>query len=198
MPARTDRDAEPTTCILWTGAQEPPRALTALLSQRGFRLQTASDRFDAMAAACSAAAAGQRAVLILDGPDRLRGATDLIEAVRGRLPGTVIGTFDERRKPQLDSLDETLANKFANGALSKEAPGGVPLRLVGEPPAAHADNARANPQAGPEPGDAFAGESEPDRHAILSNEELEMLLSDEHDHRRGQRSGPRGQTRGKP
>lgn len=168
--------ASPTACILWTAGTEPPATLTDLLAGRGFRLEAATDRFSAMAAACCAAAAGQRVVVILDEPEHLNGRDELIEAVHGRLPAAVIWTFSLRRKPQLASLDVSPqraagSNRPPNGAVP------VPLRLVGEP----TDPAAPAAPAAIDPADVDTRfEDEPDgRTAILSSEELEMLLADE-------------------
>lgn len=192
-----DRDHAQTTCILWTSAQKPPHLLAGLLGQRGFRLVEASDRFDAMASACSTATSGARTVLILDQVDQLHGANELIEALRGRLPEVVIWTFDEHRRPQLASLDGAMPNKPANGALLKESTAGAPLRLVGEPPVQGVPGAGADPGGRPAPEEAFDEDTAPERDSVLSSEELEMLLSDEHDQRRT--SEPtRGRTGGKP
>ena len=149
-------------CVLWTAAPAPPPALTDLLAQRGFHLEPAGDRFSAMAGACAAAKAGQRPVLILDQPDRLKGSAALIEAVRGRLPDAVIWTYDPSRKPQLRGLDGPPSatggsNRPPNGTVQAQ----IPLRLVGEPGAA---------------GEAA---EHGDRRSVLSAEELEMLLADE-------------------
>jgi hypothetical protein len=168
----------PTTCILWTAAAEAPAALTDLLAQRGFALEAASDRFGAMAAACCASSTGRRPVVILDQPERLKGAAELIATLQGRLPQAVIWTFDPARKPQLSSVEAPSAadgsNRPANGTVQPQ----IPLRLVGEPQPARA--------VGIESRDASEawGESEPaDRRSMLSAEELEMLLADEPDER---------------
>lgn len=186
-PATFASDGRPgaatTACILWTAAPRPPATLTGLLAERGFALQAASDRFSAMAAACCAAAAGQRVVVILDEPEHLKGSGELVEAIRGRLSAAVIWTFDVRRKPQLNSLDPgadrpASTNRPANGTVP------APLRLVGEPA----------PRLEPATDDAIddAAEAGPEadsngRAAILSSEELEMLLADEPEQRGSKR-----------
>ncbi|MFG0283300.1 MAG: hypothetical protein ACF8R7_02665 [Phycisphaerales bacterium JB039] len=169
-----------TICVLWTAPPpqtahrtphqapdppaQPPQQLSDLLAQRGFAVQIATGPHLAMARACRAAASNARTILILDRPQRLPRAQELIQALQAYAPGVLVWAYDPANRPNLAALaPETAPNQTDPTPVQRSRAAPAPLRLVGNGPAA----AEPDNQQLPTP------------HSVLSPEELEMLLAEE-------------------
>jgi hypothetical protein len=177
----------PARCVLWSRGTPPP-ALISAVRRRNVEPVVTHDAFRTMAElVAEGSIEGPTAILVLVEPSRLRGKKAMLGACRRYAPALRVWVFQSAAPVQLRPVELALlvpepteepADRTTGSAGDTLIVPAIPaLRLAGEtqgpvqPRSASADNSGEYPSSG-----------------LLSEEELAMLLADDHpEDRRGRR-----------
>lgn len=178
--------------VLCAPGEPAPRALLDALNRRGVRPEPAHDPFGAARMLFTCGADGARPALIVVEPARQRPgpAEDLLRSVRRRLPGTSLWRYDPHARPPLRALAAGTFSDASNphahhaGGANGSGPVVVPSGSTSLPPALRLTEAL--PGEPPSPGALVSNgpreeAAPPQPSALLSEEELAMLLADDLD-----------------
>ncbi len=170
--------------VLCAPGQPPPEILVTALEKRRVTPVATDDAFRAMALIAKAGNADehrQPALIVVEPSAQNTGALeDLVRVVRRRQPGVALWRFDGNAQPPLRSLSAAVFSDHAeqsNGATNGEArvvvsPRGRPApQRPSVPPQLRLTETPAAPES----------RSEEPPSALLSEEELAMLLADDLD-----------------
>ncbi len=186
---RSPRTRAVVLCAPGAPGTPAPRTLLDALARRGVDALVVHDAFAAALVVARCADDAPPALIVVE-PDAHRSGLieDLVRAVRRRFPGVALWRFEESARPPLRALGSAMFSeqgaergKESNGSASvvvrsgarraQGLPAPPVLRLTGEPKAK-----RSSEQGAP----SEAPQEAPS--ALLSEEELAMLLSDDLDH----------------
>lgn len=181
------RSRTPARCVLWSRGT-PPSALISAVRRRNVEPVVTHDAFRTMAElVADGSIDGPTAILVLVEPSRLRGKKSMLGACRRYAPGLRVWVFQSAAPVQLrpvelamlvpEPTEEPADRVIGSAGDTLVVPVTPALRLAGEthgpvqPRSSAADN---------------SGEYQPS--GLLSDEELAMLLADDHpEDRRGRR-----------
>jgi len=161
------------TCVVWHAeGAAPPRALEASLGRKRVRTRAVASPYHALGALCAPdpRGGGGGGLLILVRPDELSQASRVVEVARRFAAATVIAVFDERSSPMLRPLARAdLAGRESEAEEPEARPVPIPPASGGAPELRlHGGNGE---EIAPE-------EPETEERAMLTDEELSMLLGD--------------------
>ena len=177
-------------CVLvHGGAGDPPPRLNRALLAKKIEVQVTRDIYGAMAEVCRLADDDAVAlpILAIVEPERIAHAADLFEAVSVYAPKAVLWVYTSRPHEQIREVRESdLAawrRAAADAASSTHGTNGGGAAAAGPSAAGSVDDLLAHGRSATDnlktsPADAANSGSRGDSGAVLTDEELEMLLSD--------------------
>ena len=168
--------------VFCTPGREAPRTLLDALARRGVEPLVVHDVFGASLLTARASDHGSPALIVVEpGAHRAPLVEDLLRSVRRRFPGVVIWRFDASARPPLRAFSDLAAGSGAgtNGSSPVVVRKATPaLRLTDHPRPTPPIPPGSTANPGADVDDAPVRETPS---ALLSEEELAMLLSDDLD-----------------
>lgn len=186
-------------CVLFHEPNnEPPVRLCRALGNKNIQIRTCTDQFTALSMLCRAVKEGSASlnILLLVEPERLPGAAELVELAGVYAPKSVCWIYTESpheqvREVRAEDLAEWRANANSTTAPTTATGGGAAspsqaepkLRIVNDPGGVDRATVADSSGSGDPPGEAgrrdLGAEAE-EPGPVLTDEELSMLLADEH------------------